>query len=534
MKNPLSTKGMAIVIAAGILFFFCVTMKFLFDMAFYESMENKRTELYDTAKYINAQTDNKISSLRLLLVDAEISMDNKAEIDRVLPEIYRLGCFAAKVYDTNGRLITEASLPNAAVEGIDDIRAFQEAGNGVGAVSGKIDPAVPGDSYVVFNVPIFGPNSRLRGTLAAYVFWSDIDREVNAFYSDQGQYYFLMDMAGRVVSIPDHCGYPDLPMGENLLESVHTPVRPNDFFINLFRWEFSDLSLYSNLEYSSWKLVKVMSVQALCREILWTGLPYLLLLFAGNIVFGAAYWFIYQQRNKRNLLEKMQMERLTSATRVAAGIAHEIKNPLTSIKGFMQVMMRKDKEKVFENYLSIALKEVERIELLISQFSALARPLSKEAYVAVNLYDIVSELVFFVRPIALEKKIEVVFLESAAAENAAQPFFVLGCANQLKQVVINLMKNAIEASPPDCCVTIRLWHEEKNVLLRISDYGIGIPSENLQKIGTPFFTTKENGTGLGLLISFEIVRRHGGQIKITSGLQKGTDFTVCFPAGDAV
>lgn len=225
-----------------------------------------------------------------------------------------------------------------------------------------------------------------------------------------------------------------------------------------------------------------------------------------------------RKRTKESLI---QSEKLSVVGQLAAGVAHEIRNPLTALSGFCKLLKSRFGDQV--SYLDIMLNELDRINMIVNQFITLAKPhITQFTNGSVNeiLKSVIS--ILETQAILLNVNMETLLDESL-------PF--LYCEeNQLKQVFINIIKNAIDAMPQGGNVTITT---EKNndgyVCVRIIDQGKGIPNEIIDKIGGPFFTTKESGTGLGLMISHQIIEAHHGFLHITSKIDQGTTVEIALP-----
>jgi two-component system sporulation sensor kinase A len=227
---------------------------------------------------------------------------------------------------------------------------------------------------------------------------------------------------------------------------------------------------------------------------------------------------ITQQKLAETLL--LKKEKLSVLGELAAGIAHEIRNPLTSIKGFMQVM--KETKEVNDWYMEIILNELERINQIVSKLLVLAKPQSHD-YKPFLLSDGMNYVVQLMSHEATLNNVAV------SVENAIPHAFVYGDKNQLIQVFINIMKNAIEAMPKGGTIDLRIWEEDENINITIADTGVGISKERLEKIGEPFFTLKEKGVGLGLTTSTKIIQEHKGTLEIDSEVGKGTTVYLSLP-----
>ncbi len=227
---------------------------------------------------------------------------------------------------------------------------------------------------------------------------------------------------------------------------------------------------------------------------------------------------ITQQKLAETLL--LKKEKLSVLGELAAGIAHEIRNPLTSIKGFMQVM--RETKTTNDWYIGIVLNELERIDQIVSELLVLAKPQS-QCYKPFPLSDAINYVVHLIIHEATLNNVDI------SIDGDASDALIYGDKNQIIQVFINIMKNAIEAMPKGGRLHVRAWKTEDRVHVSLADTGIGISQERLAKIGEPFFTLKEKGMGLGLTTSMKIIQEHKGTFEIESELGKGTTVYLSLP-----
>lgn len=215
-------------------------------------------------------------------------------------------------------------------------------------------------------------------------------------------------------------------------------------------------------------------------------------------------------------------EKLSVVGELAAGLAHEIRNPLTTIKGFLQ-LMQQQKVRINDEYLSIILNEIDHLEMITNEFMAVAKP-EVVRYQKENLYDLIYKVNRFLRPQALLNNIDL------HVDKEVETAYVYADQNQLKQVFINLYKNAIEAMAEggEIVTTIRMY-EDQMVSITIKDQGCGIPAHLIDRLGEPFYTLKEKGTGLGLMVTKKIIDSHDGFIDIYSKEHVGTTVTITLP-----
>lgn len=224
---------------------------------------------------------------------------------------------------------------------------------------------------------------------------------------------------------------------------------------------------------------------------------------------------------KKSQLVLQNSEKLTVAGQLAAGIAHEIRNPITVIKGFIHLIKSGFGDK--EEYFAIMESECERIEQILSELLVLAKPHSIKLGPA-DLQHIMKQTVTLLHTQAIMNNVEIVteFERGLAGVYCDE--------NQMKQVFINFIKNAIEAMQKGGTLTIQIQtSDDDHLLVRFVDEGTGIPKEMLRKMGQPFYTTKENGTGLGFMVSKRIVENHSGQVRIESEWNKGTTIEITLP-----
>lgn len=232
---------------------------------------------------------------------------------------------------------------------------------------------------------------------------------------------------------------------------------------------------------------------------------------------------ITERKQSEELLRKS--EKLAVVGELAAGVAHEIRNPLTSLKGFMYLL--KEENKGNGKYIEIMESELERINLIVNEFLTLGKP---------------QVMNFQLKDVSVLLKDTITLLKAQATLHNVQVIAefepnipLLECdEHQLKQVFINIIKNAIEAMPDGGNIKIQAKTQENHLVIRVVDQGYGIPKDRLSKLGEPFYSTKEKGTGLGLMVSYKIIEAHNGKIEINSELGKGTDVRIILPIGDSV
>lgn len=218
-------------------------------------------------------------------------------------------------------------------------------------------------------------------------------------------------------------------------------------------------------------------------------------------------------------LEMLRLDRLYLVGEMAAGIGHEIRNPMTAVRGFLQILENKKDCIHYKDYFDLMIDELDRANVIISEFLSMAKnkPVDLEKK---NLNTILEAI----SPLIIANAVN--FNIYTSLEMGKVPDLLLN-EKEIRQLILNIVKNGIEAMEQGGNLTIKTFWDGNEVVISIQDQGNGIKCELLDKIGTPFFTTKESGTGLGLAVCYGIAARHNATIKVDTGTS-GTTFSVRF------
>lgn len=230
--------------------------------------------------------------------------------------------------------------------------------------------------------------------------------------------------------------------------------------------------------------------------------------------------FVLTDYTERVLMERemSRLDRLNLIGEMAAGIAHEIRNPMTTVSGFLQVA-RSNREGLPKEIVDLMLEELSRANSIITEFLNLAKNKVSDKKIQ-NLNTIIEALFPLIQAEALRSRKQAV-LDLHDCPNISVD------EKEIRQLILNIVLNGLDSMSSGGQLTIKTYAEEQAVILEIKDQGIGISSEILEKIGTPFFTTKENGTGLGLAICYSVAERHQADIDIETG-DAGSTFSIRF------
>ena len=248
---------------------------------------------------------------------------------------------------------------------------------------------------------------------------------------------------------------------------------------------------------------------------------------------------------RQKTFEAIESERVQALTLLAASVAHEIGNPLNALHIHLQLMERELKKfksgdwrvtstgkiaspvtrhpsQKLEQYLDVAKGEINRLDYIITQFLQAIRPVAPQLKPA-SLNDVVEKTLDLLQPELVNRGLNV--KTKLVRRLPAAPLDV----TQMQQVLVNLIKNAMQAMTRGGTLTLQTGEGADGVWVSVADTGGGIPEEQINRIFEPFFTTKKKGTGLGLMIVQRIVRAHGGRIELESHPGRGTTFRVWLP-----
>ena len=214
------------------------------------------------------------------------------------------------------------------------------------------------------------------------------------------------------------------------------------------------------------------------------------------------------------------LDRLNLVGQMAAGIGHEIRNPMTTVRGYLQLFGEKPECAARKPTFDLMISELDRANAIITEFLSLAQTKPTELK-SQDLNVILNNLYPLIQADTFTQNKQICFILGEI------PNLKLN-GNEITQLVLNLTRNGLEAMWERGCLNVKSYVEDGQVVLAIADEGVGIPPENIRKLGTPFFTTKDSGTGLGLATCYKIAESHNAKIHVDSS-SRGTTFFVFFP-----
>lgn len=493
-------------------------------------LQTQYSEIIDRQKEIVVINSGKMNSyfagrmmaLELTAADRDIKSLNPEVMQSTLNQLTDvLGLFGAGVYSRQGNYI--AGTKNIYPGPITDYDNFKLALSCQKVISNRLDNYGSENQYISLRVPIYIDKEN-KAVLAAALPLSAITDLVEKENLSQSDYFFIIDGDGKLIYHPKLKFISE----EKIIFDTY-----KNFFItrNGSTVEYSALDdtqrvyVFSSIDYTNWRVVMTTPLNKIYWHIFWKSVPDLMVLFLLLVLIYVFMRVIKQKQTHRQTLETLMMERMSCVNQLAAGIAHEIRNPLTSIKGFIQLIENKKEYDVPKKYLDIILSEIARIDKLINEFRLLSRPVELSGIIGpVDIVSVTDDVVVLMESQALAKNVIMTF------NHQDMTCFVRGDISQLKQVLINLIKNALEAVPSGGKVAVTVTSREQEIIVQVADNGVGIPDDIITKLGRPFFTTKENGTGLGLSLCYSIVNQHRGKLEVASEEGKGTIFTIYLPS----
>jgi two-component system sporulation sensor kinase B len=232
----------------------------------------------------------------------------------------------------------------------------------------------------------------------------------------------------------------------------------------------------------------------------------------------------YIEENAALRAQLIQTEKLNVMSELAASVAHEIRNPMTVVRGFVQLLAAPQSEEKRQLHINLIISELDRALNIISDFLTLAKPEAQKTE-RLNVTDQLKHVKDLLASYAAMNNVQMV------SETAAHDLYIVANRNQFSQCFINLMKNGIEAMPDGGTLTVRTYLNQKGyVVIEIVDTGIGMDPVELSRLGTPFYSTKEKGTGIGMMVCYRHIEQMNGKIDVQSEKGKGTRFIVQIPA----
>ncbi|GAB6410787.1 sporulation sensor histidine kinase KinB [Bacillus cereus] len=254
---------------------------------------------------------------------------------------------------------------------------------------------------------------------------------------------------------------------------------------------------------------------------LYSGYIFASLIMVMTMVFQV-YLTEYLNENAILRTEMQKSEKLNIVSELAASVAHEVRNPLTVVRGFIQLLESTEDVKN-KDYMRLVLAELDRAEQIISDYLNLARPqIEKKEHICLS-----AQLIEMTTLMSSFAAMQGVYLQVEISES----LYTIGDKTKLKQAIMNVVKNGIEAIQGNKgYLKVTAMQKDETIVIRVKDSGVGMTKEQLAKLGQPYYSLKEKGTGLGLMVTFSILQAHNGTLEYKSESGKGTEAIIILPA----
>ncbi|EOP52029.1 sensor histidine kinase [Bacillus cereus] len=254
---------------------------------------------------------------------------------------------------------------------------------------------------------------------------------------------------------------------------------------------------------------------------LYSGYIFASLIMVMTMVFQV-YLTEYLNENALLRTEMQKSEKLNIVSELAASVAHEVRNPLTVVRGFIQLLESTEDVKN-KDYMRLVLAELDRAEQIISDYLNLARPqIEKKEHICLS-----AQLIEMTTLMSSFAAMQGVYLQVEISES----LYTIGDKTKLKQAIMNVVKNGIEAIQGNKgYLKVTAIQKDETIVIRVKDSGVGMTKEQLTRLGQPYYSLKEKGTGLGLMVTFSILQAHNGTLEYKSESGKGTEAIIILPA----
>lgn len=241
--------------------------------------------------------------------------------------------------------------------------------------------------------------------------------------------------------------------------------------------------------------------------------------------FAAFIVIFFSEYIRSNLLLQRKIiktEKMDIVSHLAASISHEVRNPLTTVRGFLQLLSKMDNSEKSKEYIHISIDELDRAEAIIRDYLSFAKP-SENKVTTLDINNEFRRMIDIMKPLANQYNVQI-------DAELQKDLFVIGEQQSFQQCFINIIKNSIEAMNKGGILSISTTVKSERIMIKIIDNGIGMTKHQLERIGEPYYSTKgSKGTGLGMMVVFKIVESMRGRIDINSEPGKGTEIVTSFP-----
>ncbi|MCX7781579.1 MAG: ATP-binding protein [Negativicutes bacterium] len=466
--------------------------------------------------------NGRMQALRVLADQPEIAGLDPAEVrPRLVKFSSTFGLNNVALYDREGVFVTSVDIDHPRL--VSDPDTFRRALQGEMIISDRIIRRGFANPFISLRLPVYDAGGTAAGVIAACIASADFSPLLSGGVAGADLTLVLLDgnhsliFAEQLAALLPH---------EAKIQSyaAGTIARGyNSVFATCPLGHGVELFLFTPVRNTEWRLVGTIPLSALLITVFSQALAGIAAISLICLCLSLLGFTWLQQKKHKTELENQRIEALAGINQLAAGIAHEIRNPLTSLKGFLQYALNKPDHTLTTDHITLMLDEIDRIEQLTNEFRLLTQPQKALPMAKTNVDATVKNIITLLSGQAQAKCVAIDYI--AGDESP----YVNGNAHLLKQLWLNLLRNALDAVPAGGKIEVTLSRKKEFCAVSVKDNGSGIPPEKLRLLGTPFYTTKEHGTGLGLSVSYNIVHKHRGRLEFASKPGEGTTATVILP-----
>lgn len=497
----------------------------------YENMENRRQAEIDknimiaksTALFIESQITERINSLERMALLPVFREGSPEEIQGYLDIFEQSNNEGFFVADISGKVIAQTVVEN--LEEYPNMRECKYFSLAVKAGKPIITNQHKSQYTNKYVINIFAPVLDDSGKVVR-VLGNHLDNTLFKGHLDlikigetghlslvdsQGYYIYDKKISNGDELVVSKCYYDGLGQDVSITERASNTTGEKTIYTKV------------KIKKLGWYLVAFQKSEELTArviEVMTKNLVTLVLIFVVLLVLNQ-----YQKSliEKEELIEKQKAEKLALIGELAVGMANEIRNPLTTIKGFNDLLRSKEKYSGDSKAFSLINGSIKQIESLVNEIMLMAKPQKLEIR-QVNLQNNLTEICEDFRQEALSKEVKL------ELELCDYPLLIKGDERQLRHALVNLIRNSLDATGKGDVISVMLDCPDRlTARIVIQDTGEGISPEDFGKVGTPFFSTKENGIGLGFMIAQRIIEEHEGKLEIKSVMNQGTTVEITLP-----
>ncbi len=502
--------------------FLLATFYYYFSTQYHLTVNQRREQVIKITHELDRHFASRMLSLTVLSTGIAGWQQENQIIEHLHQANLILNLRGTAIYNQSGQLIAGTSLVKDR-EVSQNQKYIQDVISGQSIISNRREKSSFGADYINYFIPVLNQNGEVFAVLIAEEAVFNIARSIETFCASQvDQYIYVVDQNGSFIYHPE---YEKLSGNLNEIQQGMALFSKNKSGIvvtNSFVGGYDKAYIYAAVDHANWRVVMATPVYYLYLSVLKQSLPEMFMMVLLFLLAGSVFRSRMLIHRHREEIENERFDRLSCVSQLSAVLAHEIRNPITCIKGYLQLIERRKGQLVSNQYIDIMLNELQRIEDLVNEFRSLAKPMRKPSQEHFNFTSMVKNIIMLMEGQAFDKEIFVKY-------HLQRDLYVNGDVAQLKQVIINLLKNAIEAQENGGMVSVQLTEQDEWIVFSVEDTGIGMSQDVLENIGRPFFTTKDNGTGLGLSVCLSIIQQHQGKVRIGSLVGFGTRIKVFLP-----